>query len=304
MKKNTLDKTRRLMTLGLVSAGVMAPAAAHAQFRLDLGKIVDIVKTLESLSIDEEDEIQMGEGLYGSLINVSGGPYRNSAVQNAVARIAQPIFETSERPAFAWDIVVLDNNEVNAWSLPGGKVAVNKGLLRYVASEDELSAVLSHEMGHAELSHVKREMKKKAFYKGFSSAATTAVAQAVDNNNVNSALGALQGPMYQLVTSGYSQDSEDEADLHIIDVFDRTGRDVAYGVGFFNTLLELVPSKSKRTTSLFSGHPETKKRIDNILEAAPAAGTGSPSAPTQEFGDVKTVFPTRQVYMRQPVEEG
>jgi predicted Zn-dependent protease len=303
MKRETFDKTRRLMTLGLVSAGVLSPAAAAAQFRLDLNKIVDLVKVLEGLSIDEEDEIQMGEGLYGSLINTSGGPYRNSAVQSAVARIAQPIFETSERPAFAWDIVVLDNNEVNAWSLPGGKVAVNKGLLRYAASEDELSAVLSHEMGHAELSHVKREMKKKAFYKGFSSAATTAVAEAVDNNKVDTALGALQGPMYQLVTSGYSKDSEDEADVHIVDVFNKTGRDVAYGVGFFNTLLELVPSKSKRTTSLFSGHPETKKRISHILEAAPAAGTGAPTTPTQDFADLKTVFPTRQVYMRQPVAD-
>lgn len=298
MSEATFDKTRRMMTLGLIAAGVAAPSAARAQFRLDLNKIKDIAGILQGISIDEDDELTMGQSLYGPLISSSGGIYRNSAVQTAIERIAAPIFELSERPRFTWEIVVLDNNEVNAWSLPGGKVGVNKGLLRYVASEDELAAVLSHEVGHAELSHVAREMKKKAFYKGLSGAATTAAVQAIDDNKIDTAINALQGPMYQLVTSGYSKSSENEADLHIIKVFGETHRSVHAGVGFFNTLLELVPRKSKRTTSLFSGHPETKKRIDNILEAAPADESQQPSPPSPAFGDVKTAFPTRLYYMR------
>lgn len=301
MRKETFDKTRRMFTLGLVSAGVIAPSAARAQFPIDLGdiqKIVDIAETLKGMDIDEDDEIALGQGLYGSLVSASGGTYRNSAVQNAVAHIAASIFEQSERPRFSWEIAVLDNNEVNAWCLPGGKIGVNKGLLRYVASEDELAAVLSHEAGHAELSHVAREMKKKAFYKGLSDTATTAAVEAIDDNKIDMALTALQGPMYELVTSGYSRESEDEADLHIVKVFGGTNRNVRAGAGFFNTLLELVPRKAKRTTSLFSGHPQTKKRIDNILEAAPEGGAEASPA-SSAFAEIKTAFPTRNYYMRQ-----
>lgn len=303
MKKATFDKTRRMLTLGLIAAGAAPPSIARAQFPIDLGdikKIVDIAETLKGMDIDEEDEIAIGEGLYGALIASSGGTYRNSAVQSAVSRIAASVFDLSERPRFTWEIAVLDNNEVNAWCLPGGKIGVNKGLLRYAASEDELVAVLSHEAGHAELSHVAREMKKKAFYKGLSSAATTAAVEAIDDNRIDTALVALQGPMYELVTSGYSRGSEDEADLHIVKIFESTNRNVHAGVNFFNTLLELAPRKSKRTTSLFSGHPETKKRIDNILEAAPeeTPGAAAPSSPS--FAEVKTAFPTREHYMRQP----
>ena len=308
MTKPTIDKTRRLMTLGLISAGAMAPSAARAQFRLPLKELSDIKKTIdtiddvanliEQMSIDEDAELAMGESLYGPLIADAGGAYRNSAVQSAVERIAAPIFELSERPRFTWEITVLDSNEVNAWCLPGGKVAVCKGLLRYAASEDELAAVLSHEFAHAELSHVKSEMKQKAFYQGMSDAATTAAVKAIDDNTVDQVIVGLKGPMYQLVTSGYSKGSENEADQYIITVFDNLGRDVHSGVGFFHTLLELVPSKSKRKTSLFSGHPETKKRIKRITDAAPAEGPQSP-ADSDDFGRIKTVFPTRRHYMRE-----
>ena len=301
MKKETLDKTRRMMTLGLISAGVLSPAAVHGQeWARRLGQAVDIVRRLERVNIDEDDEIEMGEGLYETLIEGSGGRYRNSAVQGAVQGVAAPIFELSARDRFAWEIVVLDNNEVNAWALPGGKLAVNKGLLRYAATEDELAAVLAHEVGHAELSHVRREMRKKGFYSELSGAATSAAIDAIDDNRIDTALVALQGPMYSLVTSGYSRDSEDEADQHIVSVFAQTGHDVGRGVEFFNTLLELAPRDGRRRTSLFSGHPETRARIDRILETAPES-SGAAGQASQAFTDIKTAFPTRQSYMRNPI---
>ena len=313
MSENTFDKpdrtlTRRMLTFALASAGALAPSMALGQERVLRGLVraIDIARRLERMNLSEDEEIELGEGLYGPLIADSGGRYRNAAVQDAVARIAAPIFELSARPRFAWDIAVLDNNEVNAWSLPGGKLGVNKGLLRYAASEDELAAVLAHEVGHAELSHVKREMRKKGFYGELSNAATNAAVNAIDDNRIDAALGALQGPMFRLVTSGYSRESEAEADLHIVSVFAQTGRDVASGVGFFNTLLELAPRQSKRTTSLFSGHPETRSRIENILAAADAAAAGAAAVasppPSESFETVKRVFPTRRHYLRQPIE--
>lgn len=299
MSNETYRQSRRAVTLGL-AAGLLAPVAAMGQERIlrGLGRAIDIVQRLENVNIDEDDEIAMGEGLFGPLIAESGGRYRNSSVQDAIARFAQPMFDLSERGRFAWDVVVLDNNEVNAWSLPGGKLAVNKGLLRYVASEDELAAVLAHEIGHAELSHVRREMRKRAFYGELSNVATTEAIKAIDDNRIDMAIGALQGPMFRLVTSGYSRESEDEADLHIVSLFERTGRDVSGGAGFFRTLLELAPRDARRTTSLFSGHPETERRLENILAAAPETDAGPPPPPAESFAALKEAFPTRNYYMR------
>ena len=293
---------RRQLGALMAAAGVMGPASASAQFNLDLGKIGDIGRMLKGLKIHEEDEIAIGEEMFGQFIGNSGGTYLNKAVRTAVRLIARPIFEMSNRKNFAWDVAVIDNNEVNAWALPGGKIGINKGLLRYIDSEDELAAVIAHEAGHVEFSHAAEEMKKKAFYSALSSAAQTAAVAALDENRVKtSAIAAgLDIPLYQLVTAGYSRESEREADMHIVSLFKAMDRDVGAAVSFFETLLELAPRKAKTTTSLFSGHPKTINRIAELKEAAPVQ-EGFVSLHTETspaFNEIKQALPTRRYYMR------
>ena len=96
----------------------------------------------ETQSLGEKDEIQIGNTLYGRIVDSQGGYYRNAAVQAEMERFAAPLIATAQRQHLPWEIVVLDNNEVNAWALPGGKLGVDKGLLRYCASETDLVTVI------------------------------------------------------------------------------------------------------------------------------------------------------------------
>lgn len=302
MSDHKSNLTRRAMmgaVAGLSVSGVVFPA--RAQFSLDLGKTGDIGRMLKGLSLDEEDEIALGDDLFGALINTMGGVYRNSDAQKSLASIAVKLFETSARSAFSWEAVVVDNNEVNAWALPGGKIGVNKGLLRYVDSEDELAAAIAHEMGHAELSHAAKEMKKKAFYAGLSSAAQAAAVAAADSNSGRIGAGAgmesIALPMLRLVTSGYSRDLEYEADTYIVEAFQKTGYDVMRGSKFYETLLAVIPEKAKGTTSLFAGHPQTQKRLDALREAG-AAAPHADEMFNPDFYALKEAFPTRKIYKR------
>jgi predicted Zn-dependent protease len=215
---------------------------------------------------------------------------------------AQPIFATSKRANFRWEITIVDDNTVNAWALPAGKIAINKGLLRYVDSESELAAVIAHEMGHAELSHQLAQMKNKAFTE-----AATGAAKGVAMSAMRGAGGALTGigldvlraPLHDMITSGYGRENEREADQHILVVFAATGFDPTGSTAFFRTLLELVPPDQEGTTSLFSSHPGTKERIAN-LEAEIPRTPRPPATPTSaaHYADIKSSFPTRKVYRR------
>lgn len=297
-KSLNLDRRKALCGLTAVIAGAASPAAA--QISLDFGSLRDIGRMLRGMKISEEDELALGRDLFGPLIGAMGGVYRNANTQLAVTGLARPLFETSAREAFEWEIVVVDSNEVNAWALPGGKVGVNKGLLRYVDSEDELAAVIAHEMGHAEFSHAAKEMRKKAFYSGLSTAAQAAAVAAVDNEaRLGTAAGAkgIELPMMRLVASGYSRDLEREADAHIVNVFAQTGHNVGQGAVFYETLLELIPKRRKGTTSLFAGHPETRKRLAALREASGETEVHATAA-SYEFDVLKETFPTRNVYKR------
>ena len=293
--------SRRTLVTGAAGLAVSAAASpAAAQFRLDLGALGDIGRMLKGISIDEDDEIALGNDLFGTLIQTMGGVYRNSSAQSSVSKIAVKLFETSMRKAFSWEIVIVDSNEVNAWALPGGKVAVNKGLLRYVDTEDELAAVIAHEMGHAELSHAAKEMKKKAFYSGLSAAAQAAAVAATDKEaRIGAGAGAkgIALPMMRLVASGYARDLELEADQHIVNVFKKTGYNLLRGASFYETLLDLIPEKSRGTTSLFSGHPEMQKRLAMLREEAANAPQNEEQM-SFEFFALKETFPTRKIYKR------
>jgi len=254
-----------------------------------------------SFKSSEADERQIGSALYGPTIDASGGAYRNPGVQRAMQSFAQPLFRNSTRPNLPWEITVLDDNSVNAWALPSGKVGVNKGLLRYVDSDAELAAVIGHEMGHVEGSHAVNEMNAGRFGSNVTgilrdfgaNKAQQATSFAGTGDLAKTAIDQIREPLITLVTSGYSRSHEFAADENILQVFGRTGHDPRRSYTFFERLLVLIPPGTSATTSLYSTHPETQARIDALRTAsAKATVAGAPPA-SDAFAQLKRTFPTR-----------
>lgn len=306
------ETDRRGLLGGLVAAGAAltaGPALAQLPFALpsgpggmDLNGLVgQVAGVLQKMQFSEADEIAMGQGYYERFIDQSGGYYNSQLDQEALRDFAKPLFATSKRPALPWDIALIDNDTVNAWALPGGKLGVHKGLIRYVATPEELAAVISHEIGHAELSHGVSQMKNKAFTQGMTDIGkqqvvnmATRKAGAIGGLVTDQFLTAFEGPIFQMVTGGYSQGLEYAADGHIVSVFDVIGYDKAHATDFYNTLLKLYPPATKATTSLYATHPGTKDRIKRLGDAikkdkAPVgSNSGHPG-----WEQLKTSFPTR-----------
>ncbi|MGK9164970.1 M48 family metalloprotease [Inquilinus limosus] len=264
-----------------------------------------------SKNMSPTEELAMGEGLYPRLIAESGGAYPNARVQSAVRSFSEPLFRVSKR-SFRWEITVLDDNSPNAWSLPGGKLGINKGMLRYVADEAELAAVIAHEMGHAELSHQVEELNRKGLLDRLATFGKT-VAQTEISANAGAlsgvvdplseaALDQLEGPVKKLVTSGYSRTHEREADAYILTVFRATGYDPRQASAVFRTLDSLVPPGTDATTSLFSSHPDTRERIELLDQQAARLPAGGGTTGSADFAEIKAVFPTRRYYLRNAPE--
>lgn len=302
MAKTVFLASRRRLLAGLAGGAAALALGGCKTTDLDIQKIGAGVGTLvQGASLGEADELQMGL-LYPRLIDQSGGAYANTGVQRSIQAFAEPLFRTSKRAAFRYEIVVLDDESPNAWALPSGKLAVNKGLLRYVANEHELAAVLAHEIGHAEKSHALAEMRSRKFSEGLSAlgreALSAQLGRTAGGQLTEAALDALQGPMLEMVSSGYSRGNETEADQHILAVFQATGYDPKQASGMFRTLLQLIPEGTGGTTSLFNSHPGTRERIAALDAAAKAlpAPASSPAAPG--YAELKQTFPTRRYYRR------
>lgn len=108
------------------------------------------------IMVSPQQEMQLGYQSAKQVLasqRVSNDPQKNAMVKRIGQRIAQ-VTEQNYKTNFEWEFFVIDNNEeANAFCLPGGKVFVYTGIFQYADNDDELAAVMGHEIGHALARH-------------------------------------------------------------------------------------------------------------------------------------------------------
>lgn len=118
----------------------------------------------------EGDNIFKGEAetwLVNAILKQLGGsidPITDTEISNYVAKIGQHLVAHSAGPARRFEFIVLDDSEENAFSIGGGKVYVNLGLLQAAESEDELAAVIAHEIAHDLFGHSPKTITRQLFW--------------------------------------------------------------------------------------------------------------------------------------------
>ena len=152
--------------------------------------------------ISEEQEIQMGRE-YNSQILKMNPVYQDQKLQDYVQSIGESLALKSHRPNLIYRFTVLDSPDINAFALPGGYIYINRGLMSYFSSEEELAAVLGHEIGHVTARHSVRQYSQSQLM-GILSAAIEINSGRTAGNIANLASGAL--------LSGYGREMELEAD--------------------------------------------------------------------------------------------
>lgn len=182
-----------------------------------------------------------------------------------------------------WTFGVLDDDELNAFSLPGGYVYVSRGLLALLNTENELAGVMAHEVGHVVAHHgVRRATAATPFALLFGVPAAALGVVSPDLGALVAGAGKLAGG---IVLSPYSREQEREAD--------RLGMELAAGAGWdpaglpaalqtlarADQLLGHDPNRS----SFFSTHPAIAERVIDTGRAAGAIprGSGAPIARTR-----------------------
>ncbi len=129
----------------LLAAMILAGALAGCQ-------AAPITGRSQLILLPESQDAQMGLSAYQQIKSesrISNDPELNRRVQEVGRRIAA----VSPHPEYDWEFTLFENDEPNAFALPGGKVGVNTGLFKVAKNDDQLAAVMAHEVGHAIARH-------------------------------------------------------------------------------------------------------------------------------------------------------
>jgi len=223
--------------------------------------------------VPESWELNQGKQLYAPMRQSQGGDYEvDPKVAAYVNEVGQRLAAVSDRK-LPYEFKVLNNSVPNAWALPGGKIAINRGLLLELESEAELAAVLGHEIVHAAAKHGAQGMQRGMLLQGLilASAIATEGKSYANAAELGSSLGA------QLVNQKYGRDAERESDEYGMKYMSRAGYDPQGAVELQKTFVKLSESKRQDWLSgLFSSHPASEERVQNNIKIAarlPKGGT-------------------------------
>ena len=164
---------------------------------------------------------------------------------------------------FGWDYVLVDNDKVvNAWCMPGGKIAVYTGLLKVTKNTNALSIVMGHEIAHAVARHSVERMSHAMTINLGTTVADIFLGGAI--NRTRNTVGQNTGlDIFQLgIMNPFGRKQETEADYLGLIFSSLSGYDIRESVKLWQRMSE--KNKGKEPPVFLSTHPSSKKRIENL----------------------------------------
>jgi predicted Zn-dependent protease len=206
------------------------------------------------------------------MLQSQGGAYDvDPALSEYVQSIGQQLAAVSDAN-LPYEFTVLNNSVPNAWALPGGKIAINRGLLIELRSEAELAAVLGHEIVHAAARHTAKQMSRNLLMQGL----VVATSVATDDSSYGDLVVGGASVAAQLITTKYGRGAELESDKYGMRYMSKAGFDPQGAVALQETFVRLSEGHNQDWLSgLFASHPPSNERVNanrRTAEKLPAGG--------------------------------
>ena len=167
---------------------------------------------------------------------------------------------------FQWEFNLVKSEEVNAWCMPGGKVAVYTGILPVTLNDAGLATVMGHEIAHAVARHSAERYSQQMIAQGIGSLAGAAVTKTESGKAIFDQVFGVGAQAGVLLPNSRRQESE--ADRLGLTFMAMAGYDPAQSVYFWE---RMSAGKSGSTPEFLSTHPSDATRINDIKKYLPEA---------------------------------
>jgi predicted Zn-dependent protease len=230
------------------------------------------------ISVDEEK--QLGDK-FAAEIEKEQKVVNDQEVQAYINRVGQKLLTGVEKVDFPYTFKVVKDDNINAFAIPGGHTYVNTGLIKAADNEDELAAVMAHEINHVVARHGTRQLTQQYGY--------AFLLQLVLGQNP-SMLAQLASQVFgQAGSLYYSRGMESQADYLGVKTMYNAGYNPIGMEKFFKKLQAENSQEPGKLTKFLSSHPLTSERIQSVDgEIAKLPPKSYPPSPTEsEFAKIK-----------------
>jgi predicted Zn-dependent protease len=200
--------------------------------------------------------------------------------------LGQSLVVFSDRPETfgGYHFLLLDSDEINAFAAPGGLILVTRGMLRCCENEDELAAVLAHEICHVTKKHGLSAIKQGRLTEAFTIIAAESAKQLGDEELASLTRefeGSVSDVVMTLTTSGYSRTQEREADAAAVQLLRRAGYAEASIIAMLQRMNERLADAGG--LGFAKTHPSAQSRADALRPVVATAAPAANAARQQRF---------------------
>ena len=260
------------------AGGVITPDQAESTKRVGTA----VTKTFQDIT--PEQEYYVGRTVAATVL-AQYKAYPADDLNGYLNRLGQALAQFSTKPETfgGYHFLALDSDDINAFAAPGGLILVTRGLLKCCENEDELAAVLAHEIGHVEKVHGLRAIKT-----GRLGSALTILAVEAGKNLAGEQLAEVTKAFDEsindisgtLMNSGYSRKLEYEADAAAVAILKQAG----YNPGVLVAMLENMAKNWDASRKDFAAtHPAPADRIKELQKLGVASSKTSAAARQKRF---------------------
>jgi predicted Zn-dependent protease len=206
----------------------------------------------EFMLLSPREDIEIGKK-YSKEIEKELGRIDDDQLQNYIQRVGTKVARFGQSPYFEYTFTAVDDDQINAFALPGGYIFITKGLLKKINSENQLAGVLAHEVVHVVARDTAALMSREIGMSVLMAAASSTDAPA----------GVLRAAQvtHQILGLSYSRKDERTADLGGLDYMVKAGYNP---YGMVETMQIFENEQEVRPIEFFSTHPSPVNRIGYI----------------------------------------
>jgi predicted Zn-dependent protease len=240
---------------------------------MDMGKALDMTVTvIQETSkafrpISDEEEYYVGRAVSARLFHTYPLS-ENKKLTNYINLVGKTISLQSEKPFTfgGYHFALLDTNEINAFACPGGIILITKGMIQLAHNEDELAAIIAHEIAHINHRDGIASIKQARWTEALTIIGVKAINHYASEDLarlVNIFEDSIDDIIKTLVVNGYSKTQEYAADEKALSYLTKAGYDP-------NALINFIDRLSNYSKNSYAGiintHPDAKERIKNLKE--------------------------------------
>jgi len=213
----------------------------------------------ETYLMDDKAEIKWGNDLADEFIS-KNKILKDDQMASYVTELGRTLVGCSYRKDLDYQFYIIDEEDINAFALPGGQVFIYRGLLKIV-DKDELSFVLAHEIGHIDARHAVKRLGPSL---GISLVSVLGVVliDSPEYDKINN--GAQQA--INLITLGYSRQDEYQADSLGVETMIKAGFDPNGAIKVFNKFQEIEKDSGNKVPVYLRSHPFPEQRILKVKQ--------------------------------------